>query len=421
MRNFSAFSTDHKRLYLPLDDGTLLLVTREGLLTANNGENEDAVWVEHPNGSPFGWSKSHDTRIFLSHFERWLVDTQACQEPAMRWFVAMHEGLFPFVRDLAPARFLVVHIGDSQTGKTTGAERFTLLHGLGSVKGDYSVAALGNTGDIGLLAMDNKEQTNLTPDYIDFLLFLATGAARGRSYKDGRMRTSDSGRPVGVITSIEGVGVKTELKKRLVEVRYAGNGLLNRSSIEELIGRHRNSLNSALAAVLQRFLIIHPKSTPNPLPGFEEHFRVLCNLLSAYGDVSGKPAEWSEQFIESWVAILSHREVEEDALEYPLRAVLQHASGDADFQIVPVCHKERRGKLYVTDCGALLRKLLSFSPPIRALPDTPSGLGRRLRSTQFNTFEVLDDERAPDLVKLKRTPKRRPIGFFLEDDTEPNS
>jgi hypothetical protein len=34
------------------------------------------------------------------------------------------------------------HTGASQQGKTTGAQRFNILHGLGDVKGDYSVAAL---------------------------------------------------------------------------------------------------------------------------------------------------------------------------------------------------------------------------------------------------------------------------------------
>ena len=243
MRKFSAVSQDGKRLYIPLDDGSLLQITRKEVVAVTNGQNKDEFWIEHPSNNPFAWS-DEETVVGLAHFERLLVNTQACQEPAMRWFVAMHEGLFPLVRGFCPARMLVVHTGESQSGKTTGAQRFTLLHGLGEVKGDFSVAALNNVGMIGLLAMDNKEQNNLSPDYINFLLFLATGAERGRSHKDGRMRTAEHGRPVGVITSIEGISVKAELEKRCVEVRYEVKGdKLKRSLIERDILDHRNSIN----------------------------------------------------------------------------------------------------------------------------------------------------------------------------------
>jgi len=85
-----------------------------------------------------------------------------------------------------------VLIGPTQQGKTSGVQRFTLLHGLGLVKGDYTVGALAGLGDIGLLVLDNKEQANFTQELIDFCLFLATGAERGRSQVDGRLRTGDT-------------------------------------------------------------------------------------------------------------------------------------------------------------------------------------------------------------------------------------
>src|SRR5262249_5765165 len=151
---------------------------------------------------------------------------------------------------------------------------------------------LGNSGDIGLLAMDNREQCDLSQEYVNFLLFLSTGAERGRSYKDGRLRPTEVGRPVGVITSIEGIAVKTELNKRCVEIRYAVSGhKINREPIERAIQENRDSINTALVQVLSAFLIIHTTSTPNPIPDFREHFAALCNLLRAYGHIAGKPSE----------------------------------------------------------------------------------------------------------------------------------
>jgi len=421
MRKFSGMSQDKKRLYIPLDNGSLLLITKRRPMIDTNGENEDGLWVEHPVGNPFGWSEER-AAIGLAHFERLLVRTQACQEPAMQWFVAMSEGLFPYVRDLCSGRFVIVHVGDSQSGKTTGAHRFTLLHGLGDVKGDYSDAALGNIGDIGLLAMDNKEQRNLTPGYINFLLFLSTGGERGRCQKDGRLRSAQDGRPVGIVTSIEGIGVKTELRKRCVDVPYVVKGeKLNRGPIEREILGHRNSILSAIAEVLTWFFGFYsdgPLPAPNPLPDFEEHYTALCNLLRAYEMVAGKPDGWSEQIIQSWDKLLTERDTEEDILEHPLQRVLrERAKDDPDLGSVLISYEGKTGTLYVADCGALLTKLQGLGLPDRiAIPDTPGGLGKRLRTTDFRAFQVLDQERAPEIAILKRTHNRRPIGFFVEDD-----
>jgi hypothetical protein len=81
---------------------------------------------------------------------------------------------------------------------------------------------LGDSGDTGLLVMDNKEQMNLTQPFIDFCLILSTGGKRGRSTQDGTLRTARH-RPVGLITTIEGV-CKPELQARCVTIEYAVKG-----------------------------------------------------------------------------------------------------------------------------------------------------------------------------------------------------
>lgn len=160
-RPFSALSQDGLRLYIPIDEGQLLRITASDIGNVPNGNNAGRLWIEHPYGQALRY-KPNLTCDGLAQFERLIVETQACRTPAMGWLVAMHEGFFPFVRDICRARFLLVHIGGTQQGKTTGAQRFTLLHGLGEVKGDFSVAALADSKDIGLLVTDNREQANFT-------------------------------------------------------------------------------------------------------------------------------------------------------------------------------------------------------------------------------------------------------------------
>jgi hypothetical protein len=114
-----------------------------------------------------------------------------------------------------------VHQESTQQGKTTGAKRFILLHGLGDVTGDGSVAALANEPDQGLLVLDNKEQTNFDKRLIDYCLFLSTGGTRKRSSSDGTStRSTNTFRPVGVITTIEGV-FKAELCRGGVRGHWA--------------------------------------------------------------------------------------------------------------------------------------------------------------------------------------------------------
>ena len=412
LRRFSAVSDDEKRLYVPNHGGSLLQITAGGITTVSNGDNPDSFWLEHPNSSPLTYTDG-DPIPQLDHFERLLVDTQACVVPAMRWFVAMAEGLYPYVRDLCPARLLLVHIGPTQSGKTTGAKRFTLLHGVGDVKGDYTPAALGNMPDPGLLVMDNKEQANFSQALIDYCLFLATGGERGRSNSDGENRTGSATRPAAVLTTIEGV-VKAELQKRCVNVEYAPKlPALKRGPIEKEISQRRHEIGSALMQVLRRYLEIKDTgdSLPNPIPEFEEHFTALCLLLMAYADVAGKSREWATDIINSWDRTLAERDSDETDLEQPLLRLFRDPVMTGDVRRERITHAGCCGTLYITEMGDLLTLLQRLNLHDLALPKNASGLGRRLRSTNFQGLSILDEDSGLDC--LKRTRAIRPVGVFI--------
>ncbi len=423
LKHFSGLSQDGARLYVPVSGGQLLCVTAGEVRLCANGDNKDKFWIEHPNNMPFRY-KVPCASDGLSLFQRLIVDTQSCRIPAMRWLVAMHEGYFPYVRGICRARFLLVHVGGTQQGKTTGAERFTQLHGLGEVKGDYSVAALANMPDPGLLVMDNREQANFTQQLIDYCLFLATGAERGRSSTEGQIRTSSS-RPVGVITSIEGAW-KAELQARCVEVLYEINGTkVDRDDIEDEILEKRDEILSAMVPVFQVWLRRRPEqgecfSRECPIPNFERHFSTLADLLRAYAEVSGKPLRWAEEIIGEWTKQLKHQGSDaEDELESPLLLMFRNVSETIyDYVTVErnVAHDGEQGTLYITEVGVLLDALRKACPRDVALPKNATGLGRRLRSARFQAFRFLDHEIAPHLSQLARTATRRPIGFFVTDD-----
>ncbi len=153
-RRFSAmYDGPESRIYIPITtDGKVLVIDIGGCNLVPNGENPDAVWLEHPADDSLQWTGSpslDQARVALTRFEELLVNPQACVSEPMRWFVGMHEGLFPFVRDAIANRFIVVHSGPSGSGKTSGAQRFNILHGLGDVFGDVSIPALGNMPEQG--------------------------------------------------------------------------------------------------------------------------------------------------------------------------------------------------------------------------------------------------------------------------------
>ena len=424
LEKFSALSSDGKRLYVPIASGKLLQISAEGITEVPNGKNEDSVWVEHPgknpddqsSGKPLQFSDA-DPKTGLELFEKYVVDTQACAQEEMKLFVAMAEGLYPYIRAVCLNRLIVVHVGAGQQGKTSGAQRFTRLHGLGAVKGDYSVAALAALGDNGLLALDNKEQANLTNSLIDFLLFLATGAVRGRSTADGRLRESRSGRPVGVVTSIEGM-FRDELQKRCIEVEYkVVGGMKKRAPIERDIDKHRDEIGSAHMHVLRRYMAIaaEDRETPNPIPAFEEHFSALCNLLRAYGEVGGKPEGWAEDIIGRWAEILSQREPDENELEQPLIRVIDVAAAGElpePSVVLDITHDDKEGRLLVTNGTTLRTGLQGLWLRDLVLPKTAQGLTRRLRSSHFVSIAVLHDENAPEIPELRRRAGQRAIGIF---------
>jgi hypothetical protein len=293
IKQFAALSADNSRLYIPVQGRTILQITADAIAHVANGNNEDKFWLEHPTvigGAPAFKYVPNPPADGLKEFERLTVNTQSCRDPAMCWLVAMHEGLFPFVRDCCRARLLLVHIGGTQQGKTTAAQRFTVLLGLGQVKGNYSVAAFANQPDIGLLVLDNKEQSTFEQPLIDFCLFLATGAQHGRSTTDGKLRPQATSRPVGVITSIEGVP-KSELQARCVDIGYEIRGTkVDRDNIEDEILKCRDDILSAMVPVFQGWLRLRgTKQFWNecPRPAFERHLVTLAELLYAYARVAG--------------------------------------------------------------------------------------------------------------------------------------
>ncbi len=324
---------------------------------------------------------------------------------------------------------LLVAIGPSQSGKTSGAQRFTLLHGLGQVKGDFTVAALSSLGDIGLLAMDNKEQANFTQPLIDFALFLATGAERGRSQINGQLRTTGTGRPVGIITTIEGLA-KKELRARSVEIQYGVTGeRIQRGPIEAEINRHRHEIGSALVRVLQRYLQLRresPQALPNPIPEFEEHFTALCYFLLAFADVARQPREWSWRLIQEWGLQLANREDEgeEEDLEQPLLRLLdEHDSGtliDTYFTTESREYAGRRGRLYVTTATGVLTMLQRLRLGNLVLPKNAQGLSRRLADAKFRAFTFFKSD-TEGIPQLKRTEGKKPIGFFRPTDDNDSS
>jgi hypothetical protein len=437
LRNFSALSDDHNQLYVPIEGGKLLQISPFVTSLSNyspaeitevaNGKNHGKFWLEHPCNAPFHWKPDTDGLAELAAFERLLVETQACSVPAMCWFVAMALGLFPYVRETCLARLILVLIGSTQAGKTSGAQRFTLLHGLGPVKGDYSTAGLAALGDIGLLVLDNKEQANFYQSFVDFLLFAATGAERGRAYSDGALRAGLPQRPVCVITSIEGV-VRRELMARTVNVAYGVPGpRLRRGPLEREIKERRGSISSALMLVLQRYMQIKirgQRTWPNPVPEFEEHFSALCDLLQAFEEVAGKPEGWAAGIVNEWNQTIFNAEIEGDALEQPLRRIIANAEkwGAVDgFKLDGFHWNGENGKLYVTSAGGLLTALQQLNIRGLVLPQTPEGLGRRLRSSKFNTITVLDCESAPNVDRLKRSKRWRPIGLWVPREADDDS
>ena len=410
-------------VYLPTSSGRLLQISADGFALVDNGQNPGRWWVEHPGESgPLQLSDVHHLPqatvavATLRMFEEVIVQTQACVDESLRWFVAFNGCFVPLVRDWLEARFIVLHVGPSQSGKTTGARRFVRYHGLTDVHGDVSVAALSNGADRGFVVLDNREQLDCSRELLNYLLFLATGAVRGRSDTEGNVRESRS-RPITHMTSIEGVH-SDELARRCIVVDYYIRGeRVDNDNIDQAIAAHGNQFAAAGALVLQRLLQIRAEPgraearVPERASGFATHYRLLCDLAQAFGDVSGRDPEWASGLTSSWHAALNRTRIEhESVLENGLRTA---ALGGLLGTPISATVGGSAGKLFVTDAAKVHSLLSQLVGQRFEFPKTPAGLARRIRSEEFMAVTILDGESAPNISELRRTTHRRPIGIFV--------
>jgi len=120
-------------------------------------------------------------------------------------------------------------------------------------------------------------------------------------------------------------------------------------------------------SVIQRFLSVRGRRipTPNPFDGnFGVHFTALCDLLRAFGELSGKPERWSEDIIAEWDHIIRPQQTadgEEHEFEYHIREILESQSRyspvSSEIQPKQIQFNGQEGKLYVTNSGFLFGKL----------------------------------------------------------------
>src|SRR5262249_54238933 len=159
-------------------------------------------------------------------------------------------------------------------------------------KGDVSKAHILNSGDIGLLSLDNKENRDIQTDVQSVLLGLATGSTFGRAYSDGSIRGGMYSRPVVVISCIEGTGYKEELSRRTTEVQFAkpeADGTYKVEDTKKRIFDNRSLILSSLASVLQRFLQLVRDGVPSvaDMPpsmaaNHPRNYEIDCALLRAF-------------------------------------------------------------------------------------------------------------------------------------------
>jgi hypothetical protein len=436
-RSFSAI--ENGNLFIPITHNRLLKVSAEGIQEIPNGSNQDGIYVEHPTSEPFNYQADADVQQGLRLFEELVVETQATENPSHKWLVGMRLGLFPYIRQLVNRRQITNIRGLSQHGKTTGAERFTRLHGLGELRGNVSVAYVQRLGDMGLLGIDNREQAKLTEDWIQYLLFLATGAEAGRATQSGGLiKWID--RPVGVFTSIEGV-VRTELSNRTLSIQYhlseATERLLENRLIEQ-IERNRDLMLSALMKV---FVLYFQRKDSIPTfkpfsPNFKEDFDTNVGLLLAYAEASGRQQSWAESIVNQWQAG-QEREVEDTSSE--LASLLMNMidnyesaqeatytnfqsalAKNAFLDSTPYNFNGIQGTLYITSPQRLLTPLRKLAASARqdSLPLNAQGLGARLRELKAEDgLLLLTEQDEPN--KLKRLNSGRRIGLFKPSDSGP--
>ena len=420
--SFAWYSCE-RRLYVPVADGRhLLRVTPDGMGLVPNGA--DHCWVEHPNNDSMVFrSGAAEAEIAngLAEFERLLVETQACDRPAA-WLLAICEGLVPYFRDQLDARPLIVHLGASQSGKTTGARRFLTVHGLGEVKGDFSSAAVGDSGDPGLLVLDNREQQHLTPALTDYLLFASTGGSRGRSNPLGAVRSGSASRPIVVLTTIEGVH-KQELRNRCIEIRFRrlpdAPTIVRERNTQDIVAA-RSRILTALMHVIQCYLADQPAAPVDmgdcPMPNFGSFFRLVCGLLRAFAACADRPSSWANALIADWTQLL--RDTGDEDRHDSMLAHYVHkivSSPAVQAQQVRANIGGTDGTIFVTRAAKLLEQLRLVRGAEGELPATPNGLVNRLRSLAAPQVQVLDSSMAARFPALRRSSSHRSLGLFLPD------
>jgi hypothetical protein len=367
----------------------------------------------------------------------------------MRWLVSMQAALLPFVRGNYQDRLILLLKGGSGGGKSSGARRFALLNGWNELWGDTTEAALRNAGDVGVIFLDNKEQHNVGK-IEDWLLFASTGGDAKRATRSGQLRKSSNGRPVVVVTSIEGFA-KTEARNRTVEVDYSltpaqittARAALEKNRQEILASR--DLIMSALMYVLQRFLTLTSSAqeiVPERVARVGDNYVANCRFLRAFGELAGKDSTWAEREIKMWAGILNTAgAVVNDELGDIVRNFIDAHRGSApsdvdsafggelaniklaapELQIATnVTFEGRKGTLYVTHFDALKRWAADQPAYRNTFPQNGAQFASRIREAQSETLRVVR-EKSPDHPEgldhplLKRTKKQRFVGFFVPD------
>lgn len=235
-------------------------------------------------------------------------------------------------------------------------------------------------------------------------------------------------RPVGVITSIEGVQ-RAELHDRIVKVKYfltEKQERLDRDKLEDMQRTARNRIMSAIPVVLQEYLRVRidPKVSidARPIDRFNRHFRELCYLLVAYGRVTraGDAGEaWASDIIRAWDDAI--RETRDDgaedapisSLEAPiLEIVTSNGTGQVPIRFT---WEDRKGRLYVVHPGDLLLALKRNLALQRDLPQEPAQFSQRLGSERFERFAVIRNTKERPVPELKRNSEGARIGIFVPD------
>lgn len=398
-----SFTVDD-RIYLPSLKG-LLRVTPSAVSIVPSIYNEDHVWVSHPNERPFEVdpdSVSDHCREGLLAIEETIMKSQSVRTPSMAWFTTINGLLAPFLRQRFGAKFITVHVGPSQSGKTTAAQLLLDALNLGAVTGDATSAGL-HAQDTGLQVLDNLETGDWRPELVQFALHSATGASRLRSSRNGRALHHQNGALL-FITSIEGVP-RVELRSRCATIEFRKPAVyLSRGDATRAVVTSRRIIHAAIVGVLQRFLRQRPTPThTRALANFGEHYAAVRDLLFCIGEMLGRPDRWASEIAAEWDTELSASESEErtnDELEELVIGATRRLPDSIPYSLTGT-----PGRLFVTS-ATQLAALMGGNQGAAAL-------SRRLRGSEFKEIRVLTGQDVNDLPDLRRTSTSRRLGIFV--------